>query len=580
MNRNKYAIVLLMLSAAFFAGCTSSDDEEPSKPLVSASLTATLPDTAKVTTAKIGTRVIIADRAAGSTNMKVYWSPTDHINVVDQTQNTSGAFATTSDGSSTSSLFKGSLGGLTANDQLYAFYPSTLTTTSGSTAVTVDYSLQKGTLSDVQDRAAIYASARYDGTTTTQFNFNNATCILRVNIVFPEDVDVDTVTISANDLINKQNLDPAATTMWSKAVKGDIVTVLNNGSGAATTSKSLMVYIAIFPQTLAQGFTIYADTHNSTSGYRSYYFYHKSSTTLEASNNYNINATSKAWKTLPRPGDYYFSDGTYGLASEMATKAAAGVKPIGIIFSNRTSPADKQAGFKLGYALALNNAANNIAWKKTLDNDSDIYNKTFIAIKKTAVTDYSQAPFKKDLDGYSYCKGFIDKTNGSQLKNTASSVQLSANNYPAIYAAMNYGTATYGGVTNAAPTSTTTNPNSGWYLPSFGQWFLIFKNIGGFSDVTSSTKDLGNFYRYNGLGRATICTKLNNYINAAAAYNSSTSTIATTGSVWFWTSSEADKTYAGTMTFSPDEGNNMMKFDLYNKDSTNGALKVRSVIAF
>jgi hypothetical protein len=72
-------------------------------------------------------------------------------------------------------------------------------------------------------------------------------------------------------------------------------------------------------------------------------------------------------------------------------------------------------------------------------------------------------------------------------------VQLSANNYPAIYAAMNYGTATYGGVTNAAPTSTTTNPNSGWYLPSFGQWFLIFKNIGGFNDVTSSTKDLGKF---------------------------------------------------------------------------------------
>lgn len=142
----------------------------------------------------------------------------------------------------------------------------------------------------------------------------------------------------------------------------------------------------------------------------------------------------------PNIGDYLFNDGTWGKLVKITDKRW----PVAVVFSNETTETDKNAGYFHGYAMALKNVHNGdaigaYAWGPSTDNP----NLPNIAANWTLLC--------------------ADRDGRSRSHNINTPV------YPAAYAA----TTTYESQ-EAAPVGT-----SGWFLGSTGNWFDLFRNIGG-----------------------------------------------------------------------------------------------------
>lgn len=170
-------------------------------------------------------------------------------------------------------------------------------------------------------------------------------------------------------------------------------------------------------------------------------------------------------------GNYLYSDGTTGTSGT----PPAGTTVVGIVFSNQLSSAEYSAGYTHGYALALKDASVNGPTWGPYPGDAGL----------TKVTTF--AGYYNDITaGYygTFTKGY-NKSNGS---------------YPAWQSANNYNVNVSG------------FKNSGWYLPSIGQWWDVCANLGKVNLTSKQTGTSGSGYLYTD---GTATTNVNNAIKAA-----------------------------------------------------------------
>ncbi len=223
-------------------------------------------------------------------------------------------------------------------------------------------------------------------------------------------------------------------------------------------------------------------------------------------------------------GNYLYSDGTTGTSGT----PPAGKTVVGIVFSNQLSSAEYSEGYTHGYALALKDASVNGPTWGPYPGDAGL----------TKVTTF--AGYYNDITaGYygTFTKGY-NKSNGS---------------YPAWQAANNYNVNVSG------------FKNSGWYLPSIGQWWDVCANLGKVNLTSKQAGTSGSDYLYSG---STATTNVNAAINAAVGGKE------LTPSYYYWSASEYSPYSAAIVSFYSSY------VSLYNrsKSSTNGY--VRAVLAF
>ena len=228
-------------------------------------------------------------------------------------------------------------------------------------------------------------------------------------------------------------------------------------------------------------------------------------------------------------GNYLYSDGTTGTSGT----PPAGTTVVGIVFSNQISSAEYNKGFTHGYALALTDASTaKFTWGP----------KTDAGLIKVTTPDAGFAGYYNDINA-GYYGTFTNKYDKSN------------NSYPAWKAANNYNVDVSG------------FKNSGWYLPSIGQWWDVAANLGKVdltSKQTSTTGDPASVALYSG---NTATTNVNNAITAAPGGT------ALKNNDDYWSASECYSQNAAVVRFRSKK----VHLDRPNKDKMNS---VRAVLAF
>jgi len=218
-------------------------------------------------------------------------------------------------------------------------------------------------------------------------------------------------------------------------------------------------------------------------------------------------------------GDYLYADGTTGTTTDKTI--------VGIVFSNRVSPAEYSAGYTHGYALALKDAMSGTTNWGPYPADAGL---TIV----TTVADY----YNDITSGYygTFTKGY-NKSNGS---------------YPAWQAANNYNVNVSGFT------------NSGWYLPSMGQWWDVCTNLGmvELTSMQSSSSIYGDLY-----DGSAATTNVNNAITTAGG-------TVLAPSNYYWSASEFTIYYGVVVGFY----SSLVHLNYFTKNSTN--CYVRAVLAF
>jgi hypothetical protein len=231
------------------------------------------------------------------------------------------------------------------------------------------------------------------------------------------------------------------------------------------------------------------------------------------------------------PGNFYYNDGSWGTSAAPTDGRTA----IGVVFSNHTSTADKSHGWTHGYAMALTNAASGISWSSSSN----------ASTQESASVISSLSNFENDMDGYAYSQAILNK------EKTNNKLSSFSTDYPATYYALNYGTTSIGGTQYAAPTATN---NSGWYLPSSGQWYLIATNLGGASGtITSGVNSDGLAYWYYPSAASSTASTINtNYLSKVSGSDLMVFPSDIGHYNWFWLSNEMSASYACGIGFSYD----------------------------
>ena len=232
-------------------------------------------------------------------------------------------------------------------------------------------------------------------------------------------------------------------------------------------------------------------------------------------------------------GDYLYADGTEGTIYRSG-------QTVGIIYSDELSADQYNAGYTHGRVLALKNA-NYCLWSS---NDTP--------------TTYPTEPYVTTSTG---C--YQDITSGYYGTCTKSpSLASSSSNY-AWYYCRQYSDGT-----------TKAFKNSGWYLPSAGDWWDILANLGdglssSLASQGTSTTGMGN-YLLSGLSSSsylnTINEKLTNAGGTPFGYGS--------GAYYYWSSSECNGVSAVKFLFYASG----VYVNSYYKTGGNGC--VRAVLAF
>lgn len=203
------------------------------------------------------------------------------------------------------------------------------------------------------------------------------------------------------------------------------------------------------------------------------------------------------------PGEYYFSDGSFGKFDEKKTV-------IGIVFSHNLSSLDSRH-WSNGYALALTNASNRCQWG---NNDEGSDNP----MGKTVATHNGVMTF---MDGRN-CTAYITNTGDDRR-------------YPAAFAAEGYNSKV------AAPSS-----SSGWFLPSCGQWYDFLSRFGGLrKEYKKDCTDFNEVSFYTDLwwresGCVDLClSNINAYLNVLKEHGYTVDLFDASGAR-YWTSSLND----------------------------------------
>jgi hypothetical protein len=244
-------------------------------------------------------------------------------------------------------------------------------------------------------------------------------------------------------------------------------------------------------------------------------------------------------------GNYYYNDGSWGTVANPTD----GRTTIGIVFSTTTSTTDQAKGWTHGYAMALTNATTSAMW----------YGGTY-ASDLTDYTDWTS--MKADKDGY---------TKSQTIKKNKT---LSTSSYPAFYYALNYGV-----INNTSYATSIGTNNSGWYLPSIGQWYDICVNLGGMSATATATgSGYGRWYSgddSSGKNYSSItATNINSYLTTLSSSGYTVNTF-TNSTESYWSASEYNSSAAYNANL---ESSGNMHLDNGSKSGTN--YRVRPVIAF
>lgn len=246
-----------------------------------------------------------------------------------------------------------------------------------------------------------------------------------------------------------------------------------------------------------------------------------------------VTTVEAADSELPKVGYILYADGSW------SRRMVKGRTPVGIIFSTTTSADDQANGWRLGYALALRDAASTIKWASA-------------SAEHQAGDNYTSADslgFQTDKDGY---------------KHTVALTQQATGLFPAADAAVAYAA--------AAPVR-----SSGWYLPSSGQWYDICVNLGGMPEQMPRQGKTEGYW--NDPQCVTNClSQINEYMSLTGAANYDPIKVASGDYIWYWTSSESSSQQAYSMFFNQDEL--VVEICGYFKEYAFGSNRVRSVIAF
>lgn len=173
----------------------------------------------------------------------------------------------------------------------------------------------------------------------------------------------------------------------------------------------------------------------------------------------------KSDERIPKIGDYLYSDGTWGPLEYYTSKY-----PVALVFSNYTSAADREKGYKHGYAVALRDAA----WPTPWGPDNADYPEAANLFEHIDAT--APLTMMNNLDGLTTCKTLNDNYLHDY---TYANYYQHNGKKAAIPLAMEYGTYWWQYAYNDIPAVPTPAGTSGWYLPSVGQWFLMFANLSG-----------------------------------------------------------------------------------------------------
>ncbi len=217
-------------------------------------------------------------------------------------------------------------------------------------------------------------------------------------------------------------------------------------------------------------------------------------------------------------GEYLYDNGTTGTTT-------SGKTVVGIVFSDQISSAEYSAEYTHGYALALTDASTGTSWGP----DPVDAGLTKVQIFSAYYNDINAGYYGTFTKGY-------NKSNGS---------------YPAWQAAYNYNVNVSG------------FKNSGWYLPSMGQWWDVCANLGSVDLRTKQalTTPYGDIYT-----GGTATTNVKNAIKAAGGTELNTIN-------YYWSASEYDSNSAVVVGF---DGSGVG----VGSDSKASTYCVRAVLAF
>jgi len=250
-----------------------------------------------------------------------------------------------------------------------------------------------------------------------------------------------------------------------------------NASNAPTDATYLLIYAQQRDSCWHAIYRIYLGG-SGTNDYANYNIYRNYNCT------YNIHIDGadavdvRVTYSVPKIGDYYYSDGNW---SDGTVAPISGKTVIGVVFQNnasRMSTTEINKGWTHGYVVAITEVSSSGIWGNNLT-DAGLSKITSDQLRY------------QDLSGYSNTQALGDNTN-----------------YPVFYYAKRYGTSYTSSLTYAAPTVTN---NSGWYMPSAGQWWDLLQNLGGIN-LSSYTTNTADNVSISG-GGTTIINNLNTIMN-------------------------------------------------------------------
>jgi hypothetical protein len=343
----------------------------------------------------------------------------------------------------------------------------------------------------------------YGGGSNNKLTYNHETSKVVINIVKANGITSSTgmsVTIGSSS---------SPISMSGSVGSNGTLTAVSPSSSSTTsyitpfvnTSFDATSYVAsysalVIPQNMSGKQFITIKVGSST-----YYYKPTSDLNLAANNQYTYNVTISS--STVTPGTYYFSDGSWGTLADNSGKT-----PIAVVFSSTPGALAKSYGFTHGLAIALKDANNgtNGKWgSNSTPSGNDTYYNTPLAASR-------------DMDtGFRAC--YVDGVGISSYSST----------YNAYYQCRTV----YEGKVPANPYNATSNPsgnnNSGWYLPSMGEFTAMLQGLGLVpsynslgsswgtvsSNVTSSTYSSFQNYFTNAGGTAML---IDNYYWSSSEY--------------------------------------------------------------
>uniref|UniRef100_A0AB33JUV4 Lipoprotein n=1 Tax=Prevotella sp. GTC17262 TaxID=3236797 RepID=A0AB33JUV4_9BACT len=335
--------------------------------------------------------------------------------------------------------------------------------------VDVDFSGQNGKPENIANYDLLYA----EGKAAQRLNFSHKTAVMRLGL---KPANGSSGSLSGLSFFYKPNVSTAGTSLFAgkqtfkfgespeEKYEANSFLSLSETSIGQSNGKA-QVYVAVPSNgklygTLSVQATFAGDTYRKELNLKGQAF--------PAQHVVAKDITLKSDERAPKVGDYLYSDGSWGPLVHYADKV-----PVALIFSNYTSPTDRANGFTHGYAIALRDAAWPTAWcPLNLRKDFPETDNLFRNIDATA-----PLMMMNNLDGLTtsntlyekYLKGYGWNEHYGNRKPTA-----------AITVAKEYGGSAWRKAFTDVTVDVPTPPNtSGWYLPSIGQWFLVFKNLSG-----------------------------------------------------------------------------------------------------